>query len=155
MDFICQFFEDKKHVVRLYIATRNDIYRIQAEQYYKCPILFLNDFVQDNGNIFMWQDIQVMVLGDCMYIFDGCENYISIDFDTWLARNIYISDIEQFNKTWNHIHCIFAELCVGDIVMDYSIASKQVKVGDVFLPIRDKFAKYNNGKITRLCLGQI
>ena len=153
MEFVCQFFEDKKHVVRLYIATGEDIYRAEAERFYKCPILFLNDFVRENANVFMWRELQIMMLGDYMYIFDEAENYISIEVDTWNARNVYVSDLKEFNKTWKKVHCIFAELCVGDIVIDCRVASKYIKIGDTFLPFTDDFASYQNGKITKLCLG--
>lgn len=152
MEFVCQFFEDKKHVVRLYIATGDNIYKAEAERFYNCPIMFLNDFVQESGNVFIWEDIQIMVLGEYLYIFDEDQNYISIEVGTWMTRNIYITNIERFNTTWRRIHCIFAELCVGDIGIRNDIASRYVKVDDMFLPITDKFAFYNNGKITKLCL---
>lgn len=151
MEFVCQFFEDKKHIVRLYIATGEDIYREEAERFYKCPIMFLNDFVKESGNVFIWSGIQVMVLGDNMYVFDDSQNYVSIEVGSWTARNIYVTDIEEFNKTWRFLHCIFAELCVEDIIIDYDIASMYIKVGDTFLPIAKGFAVYN-GKVTKLCL---
>lgn len=151
MEFVCQFFEDKKQIVRLYIATKDDIYKTEAERFYKCPILFLNNFVE-SSNVFIWNGIQVMVFSEFLYIFDESGNYISIMIGSWLAKNVYVSNIDEFNKTWKCICCIFAELCVGDIVIDFGLASKFVKVGDIFLPMRDKFGIYKSGRITRLSL---
>lgn len=135
----------------MYIATGEDIYKAEAERFYKCPILFLSDFLE-SGNVFIWERLQVMVFGNYLYIFDESDNYVSISIKSWSATNIYVNDIDEFNTTWHLVHRIFAELCVGDIVIDYSIASRYVKIEGVFLPIRSKCALYKNGKITRLCL---
>lgn len=142
MNYISQIFLDQRDVLRIYLAQRKNASQAQAAVYLDiakekaaeanpsaaeanpsaADILIWDDFIKEDVNIYINNDIYVLYSLGYVYIIDFNGNYIKSAAAAAAATatattHIYIYDIESFNKLWLNFHKLFAEFYVGDKVL--------------------------------------
>jgi hypothetical protein len=114
MEPFCQFFAEPRDVVRAYLALDNTRLKEIAEGRLGCPIIRLDRFCEGPLNIFFWKDICIFWHNGFLYVYDESQNYIKFSLNlSIIEANIY--DINGFNRLWDTIHKVFAELCAGEL----------------------------------------
>ena len=108
----------------------------------------MRDFLSENLNIIIYQDVHILHSQRCIYICDDMKNYMKI-FDSTI-HNAIIQEIMSYNKMITVFNNIFAEVLVGDIVFDSLANNIFYNYNSNMLYINNKFAVYNNKKIYKL-----
>jgi hypothetical protein len=149
MDYICQFLTARE-LTNVYIATNDDLYKEKASQLSGYPLLLLSEFTKEDGNVFIWKKVQIMYMHKNLYVFDDNANYLKIAAN--VVTNVYITDIPNFNIMRETLHTIFAEIFVGDVILDYGIANSfYVLPNKISVPINlSGFAIYGNNNIEKI-----
>jgi hypothetical protein len=143
-EYICQFLE-APDLVKIFLATNDNLYREKAEDILKCPIISFYQFIKKN-NIIILEDIDIYCLSDHIYISDKDMNYIKLKGTK--VSTVYINNFESFKKTWDTFHLIFAEIYLKKIKFIIKNANSFYKVNNIYLPITlNGFAIYNKNKI--------
>jgi hypothetical protein len=132
MDYISQIFLDHKDILRIYLAqikrktedTKNhahvQIYldiAMRKNSAATADLLIWDDFIKEDVNIYINKDIYVLYSLGYVYILDFKCNYIKLNLNKIDTPDIYISDIESFNKLLAKFHTLFAEFYVGEKVL--------------------------------------
>lgn len=125
MNYISQIFLDQRDVLRIYLAQRKNtadprtaaVYLDIAKEKAAADILIWDDFIKEDVNIYINNDIYVLYSLGYIYIIDFNGNYIKSAATATATADIYIYDIESFNKLWSNFHKLFAEFYVGDKVL--------------------------------------
>lgn len=130
MDYISQIFLDHKDILRIYLAQikrKTEDPHAAAALYLdiakakdpcgaaKADILIWDDFIKEDVNIYIDKDIYVLYNLGYVYIIDFNGNYIKSNLKN--TPDIYISDIEFFNKLLAKFNTLFAEFYVGEKVL--------------------------------------
>lgn len=113
MEPFCQFFAETRDVVRAYLALDNPIIKDIAEDRLGCPLIRLDRFFEEPLNVFIWRDITIFWYTGSLYVYDEKQNYIKFNKDLEMIET-YIYDVVGYNRMWDTIHKVFAELCAGD-----------------------------------------
>jgi len=133
MDYISQIFLDHKDILRIYLAQikrKTEDTNTHAQAYLdiamrknsaaaaaNADLLIWDDFIQEDVNIYINKDIYVLYSLGYVYILDFKGNYIKLNLNKIDTPDIYISDIESFNKLLAKFHTLFAEFYVGEKVL--------------------------------------
>ena len=113
MEYICQFFEPID-VVKIYLASGEEIYKKIAEDACETPIIVFKEFIKEEVNVFIWEDLHILHCFGYVYVCDDTQNYIKMKNNAYIDT-VYVNNIESFNKMWKSLHLIFAELFVKDM----------------------------------------
>lgn len=145
MEFACQFFADPKQVVRVYIALQDDVYRYIAQDLLGFPIISLNEFVLQNGNVFIYESLSILYIDEHLYVSDEKNNYVKICTHEYTVGDVYVNDIDVFNTTMSNIQKVFIELYLEETVLDFSDAQCYYRVAEnTYVPITlGGFAMYD------------
>lgn len=120
MEPFCQIFASPRDVVRAYIALDNPRLKEIAEVRLQHPIIRLQEFLSEELNIFFWGDVCIMVHSNHMYLYDDGRNYMKLlcNSTSLVLEDAYIQDVQGYNLLWNTLTTFFAEVYVGDTVVE-------------------------------------
>lgn len=185
MDYISQFFLDHKDVLRIYLAqikrktedthaaaAAAAVYLDIARDKMLCcaaavtevipwaadtevDILIWDDFIKEDVNIYIDKDIYVLYNLGYVYIIDFNGNYIKSNLKN--TPDIYISDIESFNKLLAKFNTLFAEFYVGEKILISPDAYANFRLVNniwIIVPING-IAIYTPQKKLHMCLQSI
>lgn len=151
---LCNYFDDPKEIVRIFLATKNKDIALIATDKFKCPIISLKEFISEDVNILTWHDIQILHCFNYIYVYDDRKNYIKLQVfeDRLQMTTTFIYNIEHFNKTWKFLNTVFAEILIGDIILKTSKAYLNLKNNTQIIIDISGFAIYNQDKIMNILL---
>jgi hypothetical protein len=147
MEYICQFFDDPIQILRLYIATKDNLFKKLAEKIYKCPLILLETFIKKDGNVLIWDEINILYIKNYIYLSDNKHNYVKICLTDFKVITIYIYDVKSFNHMW---------LLFNTIIIDFKFIKLDFTNTKVYYNAVDvtniEFAVYNKKIITKCVL---
>ena len=152
MEYINQFLSINQ-LARFYIDTNEDVFLTSLQIKCVCNVMLLVEFIKTDYNVFIWNGIYVIYSEGIICIFDKEHNYIKISVLDWFMVDVFIYNINEFNKTWSSLHIIFAELLVGDIKLSYDRGFYRMENHKLIEILLDGFSVYDtDGKIQTLRL---
>ena len=119
MEYICQFFDDPKHFLRMYIVSKDLVFKNMAEKIYNCPFILLEKFTEKNGNVLIWNNINILYLKDYIYLSDDNNNYVRIRYSNLQIEIVYINDLKYFHHMWLKFCNIMIDIYLGDVKLKY------------------------------------